>query len=246
MADKDRIKPGIPQAKNFPKDGQVITAIMKEMGVSEFEPKTIVQLTEFVYKYGTSILEEARMFANNNSNNKKRHLELDDVKLALDLTCENSFVMPPSREDVLECARNKNSNPLPMVKPHCGLRLPPDRHCLSSPNYVLKNPVRKMNKATLNAALKATPKPTISYIKRTNTPGIMKQTVTIPKPITKITTNIKMESKVKTQISPNISMVSASPPAEIFSQVNTITPSPPAEIFSQSDSLKRKREEDFF
>lgn len=244
MADKDKSK--LPQSKNFPKDGQVIMAIMKEMGVSEFEPKTIVQLTEFVYKYGTCILEEARLFANNNSNNKKRHLELDDVKLALELTSENSFVMPPSREDVLECARNKNSNPLPIVKPHCGLRLPPDRHCLSSPNYILKNTIRKMNKSSFHAALKVTPKPTISYIKRTNTPGIMKQTVTIPKPITKITTNIKVEPKVKTQISQNISMVSASPPAEIFSQVNTVTPSPPAEIFSQSESSKRKREDEFF
>lgn len=39
---------------------------------------------------------------------------------------------------VLECASVKNYSPLPTVKPHCGLRLPPDRHCLASCNYTLK------------------------------------------------------------------------------------------------------------
>lgn len=35
-------------------------------------------------------------------------------------------------------ARSKNSTPLPLVKPHCGLRLPPDRYCLSSCNFKLR------------------------------------------------------------------------------------------------------------
>nr|CAI5817547.1 unnamed protein product [Callosobruchus analis] len=78
MGDKDKLKPNQP--KHVPKDGQVIIAIMKEMGIREYEPKTVVQLTEFVYRYATSILEEARMYANNS---KKKFLDVDDVRLAL-------------------------------------------------------------------------------------------------------------------------------------------------------------------
>ncbi|KAJ8937760.1 hypothetical protein NQ318_006623 [Aromia moschata] len=89
MADKDKSKQ--LQPKNIPKDGQVIMAIMKEMGITEYEPKTIVQLTEFVYRYATSILEEARMYANNS---KKKFLDADDVRLALQLTSESTFTTP--------------------------------------------------------------------------------------------------------------------------------------------------------
>lgn len=183
MSDKEKAKP--TPAKNIPKDGQVIMAILKEMGVTEYEPKTIVQLTEFVYRYGTSILEEARMFA---SNSKKKSLDLDDIRVALQLSSENTFTMPPSREILLEIARNKNKSPLPLVKPHCGLRLPPDRHCLNSCNYTLRGPTKKTGGKTNYSltgsatGLKLTSKSNINYIKRTSPMGVTKQTVTVPKP----------------------------------------------------------------
>lgn len=179
MADKDKNKPQI--VKNMPKDGQVIMAIMKEMGITEYEPKTIVQLTEFVYRYGSSILEEAKTFANP----KQKFLSVEDVTLALQLQSESTFTMPPPREVLLECARYRNNVPLPVIKPPCGLRLPPDRHCLSSPNYILKGVQKKPSvKGTFTAN-----KPTVNIIKRTSNFGINKQTVTIPKPVTKVTSN---------------------------------------------------------
>ena len=33
----------------------------------------------------------------------------------------------------------KNSQPLPLIKPYTGPKLPPDRYCLSSANYRLKS-----------------------------------------------------------------------------------------------------------
>lgn len=43
-----------------------------------------------------------------------------------------------SLQILMEVARSKNSVPLPPAKPHCGIRLPPDRYCLSACNYKLK------------------------------------------------------------------------------------------------------------
>lgn len=183
------------QTKNMPKDGQVIMAIMKEMGITEYEPRTVIQLTEFVYRYGSTILEEARQFANNSN---KRTLELDHVKLALQLQNESTFTMPPPREIAIEVARNKNNIPLPLIKPPCGLRLPPDRHCLSSPNYLLKTNAKKV-KQNFNAKQNA--------MKRANF-GISKQTVTIPKASAKISNaNVQVQKTVlkpKIQITQNI------------------------------------------
>ena len=38
----------------------------------------------------------------------------------------------------MEISKTKNKNPLPPIKYHTGIRLPPDRFCLHAPNYVLK------------------------------------------------------------------------------------------------------------
>ncbi|KAJ8970434.1 hypothetical protein NQ314_001229 [Rhamnusium bicolor] len=226
MGDKDKSKP--TQPKNIPKDGQVIMAIMKEMGITEYEPKTIVQLTEFVYRYATSILEEARLYANNS---KKKFLDADDVRLALQLTCESTFTTPPPREVVLELAHVKNYSILPSVKPHCGLRLPPDRYCLSSCNYTLKSGQKKGGKSgyALSGAtgMKLTPKSNISFLKRATT-GVTKQTVTVPKPVTKISTQPqKTVLKPKIQITQNVQLAPASNGMEF-----------------ENNSLKRKREDE--
>lgn len=219
MSDKDKAVP--VQSKNIPKDGQVITSIMKEMGITEYEQKTIVQLTEFVYRYATSILEEARMYA------KKRLLEVDDVRLALQLTSESTFTTPPPREVVLECANVKNYSPLPPVKPHCGLRLPPDRHCLSSCNYALKSSVQKKPKplsgGSSPAGIKINAKPNVTYIKRA-----------IPKPLTKISSS--PIPQLKTTLKPKIQITSHNMGASGSSNGSI-----PMDI---ENSLKRKREDD--
>lgn len=220
MSDKDKSK--LQPAKNMPKDGQVIMAIMKEMGITEYEPKTIVQLTEFVYRYGSTILEEAKSFANNS---KQKFLGIDDVTLALQLQSESTFTMPPPREVLLECARNKNNSPLPLIKPPCGLRLPPDRHCLSSPNYILKGVQKKPIKTTFTAN-----KPTVNIIKRTSNFGINKQTVTIPKPVTKVTSNPNLTPQ-KTVLKTKIQM---------SQQINSSSNGSPSIL---GETLKRKREE---
>lgn len=96
MSEKEKSDKGKQsQPKNMPKDGQVILAIMKEMGITEYEPKTIVQLTEFVYRYASSILQEARMYANNSN---KKTIDVDDIRLAMQFSAESTFTTPPPRE----------------------------------------------------------------------------------------------------------------------------------------------------
>ncbi|KAL3285147.1 hypothetical protein HHI36_019268 [Cryptolaemus montrouzieri] len=239
VTEKEKHKPGM---KNIPKDGQVIMAMMKEMGINECEPKTIVQLCEFVYRYATSVLDEARMYANNT---KKKFLDVEDVRLALQLTNESSFTTPPPREIILECAHVKNYTPLQPVKPHCGLRLPPDRYCLSQCNYALKQSggTYKKNKTNYivsgaSTGLKITTKPNVSYIKRSNTPvGVTKQTVTIPKP--KITTNSNLQPQ-KTILKPKIHITSNTQ----IQMPHTSTSNNVSHMMEGIESLKRKREDE--
>lgn len=122
--------------KQFPKDGTVIISMMKDLGVTSYEPRVVNQLMEFAIRYVSCVLDDARAFANHSSNRKL--IDSEDVKLAIMMQLENVFTSPPPRDLLLEVARTKNSVPLPLVKPHCGIRLPPDRYCFSACNYKLK------------------------------------------------------------------------------------------------------------
>ena len=121
--------------KVLPKDAQVMVAILKDMGINDFEPRVINQMLEFSYRYVTGILEDARVYS---SHARKKTLDTEDVKLAVQLAADQGFTSPPPREALLELARAKNATQLPLIQPKAGVRLPPDRHCLTATNYKLK------------------------------------------------------------------------------------------------------------
>ena len=69
---------------------------------------------------------------------RKKAVDIDDVKLAVQMHTEHNLTSPPPRDLLLEVAAKRNAIPLPIPKQSGGLRLPPDRYCLTSTNYRLK------------------------------------------------------------------------------------------------------------
>ena len=105
----------------------------------------------------------------------------------------------------MDIARGRNIAPLPLIKPHCGLRLPPDRYCLIAANYKLRAAQpKKITKSALDAG-RSTIKTQIKSIsgvaaKRQNVTTVLpkSQTVTIPKPVFKFSSTTKtVTTKVK-------------------------------------------------
>ena len=149
--------------------------------------------------YITCILDDSKIYANHA---KKKFIDLDDVRLAVNMQLDRTFTNPPPRDVLLDVARSKNNIPLPFVKPANGLRLPPDRYCLNSTNYKLKAAVKKPilksvqsigNNSVGSAAsrLKVEPtKPGLAIVKRpgTLTTVARTQTISIPKPVFKFST----------------------------------------------------------
>lgn len=111
-----------------------MAAILRDLGIQDYEPAVLTQMVEFSYRYVTKVLEDAKMYS---AHARKRNIDLDDVKLAVQVMCEQTVTSPPTRDVLLELAQAKNNTQLPLVKPGAGLRLPPDRHCLTSTNYRL-------------------------------------------------------------------------------------------------------------
>ncbi|KAF7236783.1 Transcription initiation factor TFIID subunit 9 [Varanus komodoensis] len=138
MAAMDAGKMASP--KSVPKDAQVMAQILKDMGITEYEPRVINQMLEFAYRYVTTILEDAKIYS---SHAKKSSVDADDVRLAIQCRTDQAFTSPPPRDFLLDIARQKNQTPLPLIKPYSGPRLPPDRYCLTAPNYRLKSLQKK-------------------------------------------------------------------------------------------------------
>ncbi|XP_035761315.1 transcription initiation factor TFIID subunit 9 [Neolamprologus brichardi] len=128
--------------KTIPKDAQVMIQILKDMGITEYEPRVINQMLEFTYRYVTTIIEDAKTYA---SHANKSNVDADDIRLAIQCRMDQSFTSPPPRDFLLEVARQKNQTPLPLIKPYTGPRLPPDRYCLTAPNYRLKSIQKKVS-----------------------------------------------------------------------------------------------------
>ena len=122
--------------KSMPKDAQMMAQILKGMGITEYEPRVINQMLEVAFWYVTTILDDAKIY----SIMLKKLLLMQmmcDWQSSVLLT--SLLPLLPQETFLLDIARQRNQTPLPWIKPYSGPRLPPDRYCLTAPNYRLKS-----------------------------------------------------------------------------------------------------------
>jgi histone H3/H4 len=126
-ASENKNQPGA----ELPRDAQVVAALLKSMGVQEWEPRVINQLMEFMYTYASDIVNDSKDYALHAGH---QTIEVSDVKLAVEQ--KSKKYQPPSRQDLVSIAKRKNQIPLPMVSQKVtGVILPPDEYCLLKENY---------------------------------------------------------------------------------------------------------------
>lgn len=153
---------------------------------------------------------------------------------------------------ISKLAEVRNSMPLPPIKPHCGLRLPPDRYCLSACNYKLRaaNQAKKMTKSALEG--RSTIK---SQVKSGGGGGVKRQTVltpkaqvvTIPKPVIKFTTTpktVSVDSKGMSGSSGNGGGMD--PMGEVKMEIDAESTVVGSVTTVSSMGVKRERDEDEF
>ena len=92
-----------------PRDAKVISIILRSLGIEECEPKVIVQLLEFAYKYATDVVKDARLYSEHCG---RSSISVSDVKLALQTKVGKHFVPPPPRHYLMEIDNTVNSKPL--------------------------------------------------------------------------------------------------------------------------------------
>ena len=116
--------------EKVPREQLVVEEILKEQNVTRYQPGVVTYLMDHVYCYLQTVLEDDKIYSEHAN---KRHVDLEDLQLAVNLTLDKTHNTVPSREFLLKLAKEKNSQPLPpLPEGRCGVRLPPDRLCLTN------------------------------------------------------------------------------------------------------------------
>ncbi|XXQ39156.1 Transcription initiation factor TFIID subunit 9 [Plasmodiophora brassicae] len=123
-------------ANEVPRDAICIDAILRSMGVVEYEPKIVNQLLEFMHRHVLEILGDAQMYQQHSGRQK---IDISDIRMAIQTKMNFCFLQPPQREVLHAVALERNRQPLPVVNPdRVGLRLPNEKLCLLAANYDVK------------------------------------------------------------------------------------------------------------
>lgn len=123
-----------------PGDARLIHLMLNALGVEQYEEGVSLQLMTFAHQYATSILQDAQVYQDHRLSgaggaSAKDALEVGDIKLAITSKTNHSFRGAPPKEFLLELAGDRNRRPLPPVNPGYGLRLPPEKYCLTNVNW---------------------------------------------------------------------------------------------------------------
>ncbi|KAI0231876.1 Transcription initiation factor TFIID subunit 9, partial [Massospora cicadina] len=82
--------------------------------------------------YTCDVLQDAQILSDHCG---KTAVDYDDVSEAIYGRIHHSFAPPPPQDFLDELAQTVNSIPLPPIQEKFGVRLPPEKYCLTSANY---------------------------------------------------------------------------------------------------------------
>lgn len=121
-----------PNENVVPRDAKIISLILRSLGIEECEPKVLLQMLEFAYKYVTDVLLDAQSYSEHCG---RTNISLQDTKLALQTRIGKHFVTPPPRQYMNDIASVVNSKPLLEYENENMLMIPDPKRALLGMEY---------------------------------------------------------------------------------------------------------------
>lgn len=115
-----------------PRDAKIISLILRSLGIEEVEPKVLLQMLEFAYKYTTDVLQDAQSYAEHCG---RANITVQDTKLSLQTRVGKHFVTPPPRQYMNDIASVVNAKPLLEYESENLLKIPDQRRALLGLEY---------------------------------------------------------------------------------------------------------------
>lgn len=124
--------PPVLSNSNLPKNAQSIALMLKSFGINDIQPCVVFQLQEFAHRYINDVLQDALILSEHCD---KTTVDSEDIKEAIQGRVHHSFAPPPSQDFVRDLAKRINKVPLPIIHDKVGVRLPPEKYCLTATSY---------------------------------------------------------------------------------------------------------------
>ncbi|KAI5801534.1 transcription initiation factor [Peziza echinospora] len=133
-------------ASRRPRDARVVHLVLASMGVHAYHERVPLQIMDFAYRYTSAVLQDALLYADVSANtgggssssvNPPSNITVDDLRMSIASRVNHQFNTSLPKEFLLDVAHERNRIALPPVDKGYGIRLPPEKYCLTGVNWEL-------------------------------------------------------------------------------------------------------------
>ncbi|KAI9682853.1 MAG: Transcription initiation factor TFIID subunit 9 [Trizodia sp. TS-e1964] len=125
-----------------PRDARLIHLILAGYGITAYQERVPLQLLDFAYRYTSTILQDAMHLSAENTgrgaNSGEANVTISSLRLAISGRLNFQFKSALPKEWWMDQAAERNRVALPPIGRDWGVRLPPERFCLTGVNWALK------------------------------------------------------------------------------------------------------------
>ena len=133
-----------------PRDTRLIHMVLANLGVTAYQERVPLQLMDFAYRYTSSTLQDALHLASEsyggpsggknagNTVNDLNSITLSSLRLSIASRTHYQFNPILPKDFYQDLAQERNRVALPLVGKDWGIRLPPEKYCLTGIGWGLK------------------------------------------------------------------------------------------------------------
>ncbi|QLG73588.1 hypothetical protein HG535_0F00980 [Zygotorulaspora mrakii] len=122
---------------NIPRDVRLLHLLLASQSIHQYEDQVPLQLMDFAYRYTRGVLKDAVVY--NDYADNTGGLAVEDVRLAIAARTQYEFKPTAPKELLLQLAAERNKKSLPQVMGMWGVRLPPEKYCLTAKEWDLND-----------------------------------------------------------------------------------------------------------
>lgn len=153
-------------SQNTPRDVRLLRLIFASQGVTSYEDHVPLQLMDFAHRYTSEVLQDAMVYndyahpthtnagnvgggpdpSGNDDDSNNQMINNEDIRLAVAARTNYQFKPVPPKKMLMELAAERNEKPLPAVMPMWGIRLPPEKYCLTARDFTEERDEKRSKK----------------------------------------------------------------------------------------------------
>ncbi|SMN22073.1 similar to Saccharomyces cerevisiae YMR236W TAF9 Subunit (17 kDa) of TFIID and SAGA complexes [Maudiozyma saulgeensis] len=121
------------QQEDTPRDVRLLHLLLASQAIHQYEDQVPLQLMDFAYRYTRGVLKDAMI--HDSGKKTKKGLTVEDIRLAIAARTQYQFKPTAPKELMLQLAADRNKKALPQVMGSWGIRLPPEKYCLTAKEW---------------------------------------------------------------------------------------------------------------